>query len=363
MPGGSVDDHLEAGRPFSRFECKQILAQATDALAYLHTLKPQIVHRDVKPNNILILHRRPGDLFIKFADFGLSREGSDLKTICGTYRYLAPEMYDANAIPLERRPRYTALVDIWSLGVVLVELLVGLPKHKSMGVKWCERVRQRVESVPPRERDELLELVMNSMLCLQPEGRKPAAECRKEALRLLDSNNEEGSREVNGGHGLDSFESEASTARLREARRLESGDPSVENSSLSRYIVKGGVGACNTSSPPRVHVGELLSKLDDPEDSLYYRSNFDEDLNHENSSDRGGSSSASTTGLAYEPQNEDVEESPRSVFTAALDTDDLETRLRDNILAALRAMPETATATAVDADAAMRRVKRTRAAR
>lgn len=40
MPEGSVDDQLEAGRFFSRYECKQILAETSDALAYLHTLDP-----------------------------------------------------------------------------------------------------------------------------------------------------------------------------------------------------------------------------------------------------------------------------------------------------------------------------------
>lgn len=75
MPEGSISDHLHAGRSFSEHESKQILAQATDALAYLHSQDPQIVHRDVKPSNILTLNRRPGDLFIKFAEFGLSREG------------------------------------------------------------------------------------------------------------------------------------------------------------------------------------------------------------------------------------------------------------------------------------------------
>lgn len=76
MPEGSLDDHLDARLFFSRHECKQILAQALNALAYLHTLDPQIVHRDIKPSNILILYRRTDDIFVKFADFGVSREGT-----------------------------------------------------------------------------------------------------------------------------------------------------------------------------------------------------------------------------------------------------------------------------------------------
>ncbi|KAF2005444.1 hypothetical protein P154DRAFT_530654 [Amniculicola lignicola CBS 123094] len=375
LPEGSVGDHLKAGRPFSHFECKQILAQASDALTYLHTLEPQIVHRDVTTNNILILHRRPGDLFIKFADFGLSREGDAFRTICGTYLYLAPEVYEANAIPLDRRPTYTALVDVWSLGVVLVELLVGLPKHggmKSMGVEWCRRVRQRVESVPGLERDELLELVREWMLCLRPEGRKSATECRKEALRLLDSNNEERNGGVSGGHCLGSFGSEASTIRLGEAQG--SGELSAGSSSLSRYIISDaerGVGSCIAPSPEAtsVHAGELLTRLVDPEDSLFYKSNFGEDSNDGRFSDAGDSGSASTTVIAYKPQDEQVEGSPRSVLevATAVETDDLENRLCINPLQelltdALRAIAEeTGMAIGDDADATLSSVKRSRA--
>ncbi|KAI4266112.1 MAG: hypothetical protein L6R35_006987, partial [Caloplaca aegaea] len=288
-------------------------------------------------------------------------------------------VYEANAIPLERRPTYTALVDVWSLGVVLVELLVGLPKHggiKSMGVEWCRRVRQRVESVPGSETDELLELVLEWMLCLRPEDRKPATECRKEALRLLDSKNEERNGGVSGGHCLGSFGSEASTIRLGEARRLGSGDLSAGSSSLSRYIISNAerhVGSCNAPSPeaPHVHAGELLSRLVDPEDSLFYKSSFGEDSNDGSSSDGGDSGLASTNVIAYKPQDEQVEGSPRSVLevATAIETDDLEDRLWDKPLQelltdALGARAEgTGTAIGVDADATLSRVKRSRAAR
>ena len=98
------------------------------------------MHRDVKPRNILILRRRPDDIFIKFTDFGISREGDTLKTFCGTYAYLAPEVYEGKSITRRRRPTYTALVDVWSLGVVLARLLCGLPKQEeideNMGVEW-----------------------------------------------------------------------------------------------------------------------------------------------------------------------------------------------------------------------------------
>lgn len=148
MPEGSVEDHLKAGRGFSDYERKQIFAQTSDGLAYLHTQDPQIVHRDVKPSNILIKYRRPDAIYVKWADFGLSNEGDLLETICGTYLYLAPEVYEAAAARQRKEMTpYSARVDIWSLGVVLAELVCGLPNVRkkdsdSMGVQWCWRVRR-----------------------------------------------------------------------------------------------------------------------------------------------------------------------------------------------------------------------------
>ena len=381
MPEGSVSDHLEAGRPFSRYECKQILAQASDGLAYLHTLDPQIVHRDVSPNNILILHRRPGDLFIKFADFGISREGDSLRSICGTYLYLAPEVYEANGIPREQRPAYTALVDIWSLGVVLAKLLCGLPEHQgiqSIGVKWCMNVCRRVEMKLGTGGDDLLSFVLEWMLCLRPDARKTAANCHKEALLLLDraregnreeSNSKESTSDVSGDHCSDDFESEASTIRLGEARRpgsesAETGsrDMTIGSSSLSRYIISDAgrhVGSRNAPSPEtsHLHVGQILSRFLDPEDSLFYNSSFGEESD-------GSSDSASTIVISHNvrPQDEQVEGPPGSK------TDDLEDRLlesplREMLTNALKAMAEgTETCTHIEADATVS-IKRSRAAR
>ncbi|KAK3693310.1 checkpoint kinase [Podospora appendiculata] len=301
MPEGSISDHLHAGRPFSGDECNQIIVQASDALTYLHSQDPQIVHRDIKPSNILMLYRRPGDLFIKFADFGLSREGDTLKTICGTYAYMAPEVY----LSIGRRGRatYTALVDVWSLGVVLVRLLCGLPKQDaeddSIGVEWCHSIREKVKGAllqGRRRRQDLLSLVLNSMLCLDPDDRKTAAECHKGALRLLeldDDDDDDGAPESSPGEagkqdysgGLDT-DIKASTIVAREA------DEGL--SSLSRYINVmneperrhgRSYGAPSPETAIPLHVGQVLQGLRDPEDSLFCRSSFGETLNSDDSNE------------------------------------------------------------------------------
>ncbi|KAH7631538.1 checkpoint kinase [Sordaria sp. MPI-SDFR-AT-0083] len=327
VPGESVGDHLQAGPRFSRYECKQILAQTLKALAYLHTLDPQIVHRDVKPNNILVMYRRPDAIFVKFADFGLSREGDVLKTICGTCLYLAPEVYEASAILREERD-YTALVDVWSLGVVLAELVCGLPQHggqETMGVEWCKRVRLRVKTKVGLQVQggDLLPFLLDSMLCLRPEARKTATDCLEDALLLLSHTNEESNGAVSDSYSPDNSENEAFTIRLGEAQKADSettepetGDPS---SRLERYIISNPgrhVRSSNAPSPKAttvVHIEQLRSKLDNPEDrsSCGYGSDG-------GCSDNGESSSASTvtytTARDTKPQDGEVQGSPGSVL-------------------------------------------------
>lgn len=91
--------------------------QMLDALGYLHSLS--ITHRDVKPTNILMEYKWK----FKLTDFGLSKQYDkvDLKTFCGTLQYLAPEVNKRETI-------YTPAVDIWSLGVVIMEAHSGLPE-------------------------------------------------------------------------------------------------------------------------------------------------------------------------------------------------------------------------------------------
>ncbi|OAQ89056.1 protein kinase [Purpureocillium lilacinum] len=91
-PGGSLEDQ----EFITADETISILQQCLSALTYLHESEPPIVHRDIKPGNILLQHRYPGSIYVMFADFGLARDSSELSTFCGSALYLAPEVGGAD---------------------------------------------------------------------------------------------------------------------------------------------------------------------------------------------------------------------------------------------------------------------------
>ncbi|EGV96668.1 Serine/threonine-protein kinase 13 [Cricetulus griseus] len=96
-----------------------IIEELADALTYCHEKK--VIHRDIKPENLLLGLR--GE--VKIADFGWSVHTPSLrrKTMCGTLDYLPPEMIEGRT--------YNEKVDLWCIGVLCYELLVGQPPFES----------------------------------------------------------------------------------------------------------------------------------------------------------------------------------------------------------------------------------------
>lgn len=92
----------------------------------MHNRPRPIIYRDIKPANILVSSRAAdtSHIRIKLSDFGLAKEGTP-KTHCGTEQYAAPEIM--------QKKGYTPAVDIWFLGVVVLELAHGLLSRPSAG--------------------------------------------------------------------------------------------------------------------------------------------------------------------------------------------------------------------------------------
>lgn len=85
----------------------QVLHHVLTAVAYLHS--HGIVHRDIKPQNILLKNN-----VVKLTDFGTARKGNKVREVQGTFRYMAPEVY--------RGEPHSFSCDIWSIGCLICEL-------------------------------------------------------------------------------------------------------------------------------------------------------------------------------------------------------------------------------------------------
>ena len=113
---GELFEVLEDDGSLPEPEVRAIACQLVSALQYLHARN--IVHRDMKPQNILIGANRR----VKIADFGFARRATEsmvMTSIKGTPLYMAPEV-------VQEKP-YNHTADLWSLGVILFELFVGRP--------------------------------------------------------------------------------------------------------------------------------------------------------------------------------------------------------------------------------------------
>jgi len=120
--GGEVFHHLSIDKRFPEERAKFYAAEIVIGLGYLHA--NGVIYRDLKPENLLLDYQ--GHIVI--TDFGLSKEGlldptDTTKTFCGTPEYLAPEII--------RGEEYNKAVDWWSLGILIYEMMTGIPPFYS----------------------------------------------------------------------------------------------------------------------------------------------------------------------------------------------------------------------------------------
>ena len=136
VEGGSLADRIAKNRPPPQ-EAVRLVAEIAETLAYAH--RQGFVHRDIKPGNILIDHHGRALL----ADFGIARspdDGAESGAVSfGTLAYMSPEQVEGQGV--DHR------ADIYSLGVVLYELLTGQLPHQAAGPG--AKLRRQIVSGPP----------------------------------------------------------------------------------------------------------------------------------------------------------------------------------------------------------------------
>jgi serine/threonine-protein kinase len=145
LPGGSLADRLRARGPYPWREAALLVASLARTLERCH--RAGIIHRDVKPANVLFDDQGNARL----ADFGLARDLEDARltvsgTVIGTPGYMAPEQVDGK--------RATPASDVFALGVILFELVTGERPYAGRSpaehvMKALKEERRRVDDLAP----------------------------------------------------------------------------------------------------------------------------------------------------------------------------------------------------------------------
>ncbi|GIF17803.1 serine/threonine-protein kinase [Actinoplanes tereljensis] len=170
VDGGSLRDHLRERGTVAATEACRLAAQVAAALAEAHELG--VIHRDLKPDNIL-LRVEGGRLDTRLTDFGVARilntpSMTTPNAVVGTPHYMAPEAFHGSTA--------SPATDVYALGVLLYELVSGRPPYDSDSIpdlmrRHMEGQRERRPGMP----DAVWDLVDDCMAS-KPRLRPSAAE-------------------------------------------------------------------------------------------------------------------------------------------------------------------------------------------
>jgi serine/threonine-protein kinase len=170
LPGGSLEDLILRRGPLGVAQAARLASQVAEALHAAHGRG--IVHRDIKPQNVLL--DEAGDA--KVTDFGIALAASRTSTsgtnlLFGTPSYMSPEQAMGERVGPES--------DLYSLGVVLYEMLTGTVPFTAEGALATAMKHLTELPLPPRERNasvpEAMDALVMGLLSKAPKDRYPSA--------------------------------------------------------------------------------------------------------------------------------------------------------------------------------------------
>ena len=172
LEGNELKDIIASGNLMAVDQVVDIIAQVADGLWFAH--QQDIVHRDVKPSNIMVINL-PNGVLAKVTDFGIARvPGSAVKTmtgiVLGSPRYMSPEQVVGRELD--------ARSDVFSLGVVLYETLTGIAPFDGDNLTAIMYATVNAQPEPPSLLDpavpRMLDLIVAKALAKSLDDRYPS---------------------------------------------------------------------------------------------------------------------------------------------------------------------------------------------
>jgi serine/threonine-protein kinase len=271
--GKPLDEILrDRGKPLGVKESLAIIAQAADGLSYAHEMG--VIHRDVKPSNLMIAN----DGRVKLMDFGIARVSGSARltrtgTAVGTPLYMSPEQC--------RGAEGDERSDIYSLAIVLYEMLAGATPFSA--TTEYELIQAQIGAVPPPLVGKspgvspALEAAIMTALAKKPEQRFPSVRAFSDAVgatmmrpdatgvvrnaaHLVEAPQIEAAGEKAPTRGLDVAKSRMGAL----ARRFKALHPAVQGASVAALAAAVGVPLYLTTAPPAGRRGGAPVSLAEP---------------------------------------------------------------------------------------------------
>ncbi|MGZ4685797.1 serine/threonine-protein kinase [Oryzihumus sp.] len=182
VPGPTLSRQLREQGPLSELQAAALACQVASALAYVHA--QDLVHRDVKPGNILLREAVAGpdhEIVAKLADFGIARLVSATRrtltgTALGTAPYLSPEQVRGEPIG--------PATDVYALALVVLESLTGTVAYPGSAIESAVARLHRPPDVP-EGLDPVLHRLLLRMTDTEPSRRPSAGEVAETLSALL----------------------------------------------------------------------------------------------------------------------------------------------------------------------------------